>query len=178
MLGLARGSFLFFSRARIRCTASGALCPAPSQLGEDAVGTLPRKGTVKAMKGSKNGGWRIYLTGLLVEAITLVLSSLVAAALAYASSDSTRVVGMYSLASLIISAAIGGVLTARLAGEGGVRIVALASLTVVMVMLLCAVIVGGGSPRLSALMNYICYLGVSVGAAHLARPRKKRHKRR
>jgi peptidoglycan/LPS O-acetylase OafA/YrhL len=130
------------------------------------------------MKGSKNGGVRTFILGAGTAAVALLVCSLIAAAIAYSDSDPTGKIGIYSLAALIISAAIGGSVTSRLTGDGGVRYAALTSLTVVMVMLLCAVITGGGSPKLSALMNYLCYLGVSVGAAHLARPRKRRHKRR
>ena len=156
MLGLARGSFLFSPAQEYR----------------------RERGTVKIMKGSKNGRVRIFLIALAVSAGALLVTSLTAAAIAYASPDPTGVVGIYSLVALIVSAAISGALTARLASEGRVRLAALTSLTVVMVMLLTAVIVGGGTPKLSSLMNYLCYLGVSVAAAYLARPRKRRHKRR
>ena len=125
----------------------------------------------------KTGNKYVYLKGLLISVIMLPLFSLLAAFIAYSGEDPTGVIGTYSLIALLLSAAVSGFITSKMKGEGGWRTVLLTALTVVLIMLIAAVIITGGTPEISALMNYLCYIGISVLSGYLALPRKK-HRRR
>ena len=113
------------------------------------------------------------LSLLLVPAFALI-----GAALASASNDPTAKVGLYSLLSLLLAAAVCGFIVSRLSAESGIKIALLCALAVVMIMLLISVIVTGGAPSASALLNYGCYLGVYALTAILGKRRGGKRRRR
>ncbi|MBQ8528881.1 MAG: hypothetical protein IJ459_04005 [Clostridia bacterium] len=119
-----------------------------------------------------------FLPCLGLSLLSVPVFTLIGAALASASEDPTAKVGLYSLLSLLLAAAVGGFIVSRLSGEGGIKIALLCALAVVMVMLLISVIVTGGAPSVSALMNYGCYLGVYALAAILGKRRGGKRRRR
>ncbi len=132
---------------------------------------------VKGRRASGVGKPGSFLICLGVSGGTILLLSMVGAAIAAALDDPTGNLGLISLAVMLISAAVSGVFSTRMKGEGGLPFSALVALTVVLIMLLINVIVCAGKVSLGAFMNYLCYLGVAVMAAFLGKKRDK-HRRR
>ena len=130
-------------------------------------------------KKIKDSILKSYFTALGISVLTLLACAFVMAIIIYSGDDPTGGVGVASLAALLCSAAVSGVIISRFKGDGGTKIAALASLTLVFVMLIICMILGGGKALPSALMNYGCYVGASLFAAYLGRKRGgKRRKRR
>ena len=125
----------------------------------------------------ETGSLGIFLFGIIGSALLIVLLSFVMAIIANSSDDPTSKIGIYSLLTLLISAAISGVAISRIKGEGGFGVAALTALTVALIMTFIGIIMSGGRLTLGCFMNYGCYLGVSVMFAYLGRKKEKRHKR-
>ncbi len=121
---------------------------------------------------------RSFLICLGVSGGVIVLLSVVGALVASGLEDPTGNLGLISLAVMLISAAITGIICTRIKGDGGVGFSALVALAVVLVMLLINVIICAGKVSLGAFMNYICFIGVAVGAAFLGKKRERRGHRK
>ena len=121
---------------------------------------------------------RAYLAGLLISVGVLVITSLVMSALAYSSPDPTGKIGIYSLVSLILSAAISGFMVSRFFSDGGIGIALLTSFSVVLILMLFGVIIGGGRLGGGAFMNYLSYFGVALLFTIFGKKRERRHRRR
>jgi len=127
---------------------------------------------LKGKKYIKSDGAIKFLICFGFSAAMIILCSFIMALIASASGDPTRMVGIYSLVAMIVSAALGGIFSGRMRGDGGTVYALLVALAVVIIMLLIALIVRGGKVGGSAFMNYGCYLGVSTLAAILGKKRK------
>ena len=127
---------------------------------------------------AKSDGRLMYPKGLAISAGALALTSLIAAVVVSYTDDPTRIVGICSLAAMIAAALITGFSVSKMGG--GIKCSALVSLTAVMTMLLASVLVGGGTPPYSALMNYLSYFGASLVGGYAAisgnGKRKRRHR--
>ncbi len=130
----------------------------------------------KAAFTKTNGGF--FLVSLALSVVLLLAVSLASAAIAYSSDDPTGKIGIYSLVSLIISAAACGFGVSRFKGEGGIAMAALVALSISLLMMTLGAILGGGRLGGSAVMNYLCYFGVAVIFSVLGKKREKRHRRR
>ena len=125
-----------------------------------------------------SGGGKFFLISLALSLGILLVTSLVMSAIAYSSPDPTGKIGIYSLVSLIVSAAVSGFLISRLSGSGSVGMAALTSLATVLVLILFGAIASGGKLGVSALMNYLCYFGVALLFSLFGKKRERRHRRR
>lgn len=119
-----------------------------------------------------------FLVCLAISILVILLLSMISAIILGTLDDPTSLVGLFSLGSMLISAAISGVVCSRLKGDGGLSFATLVALAMVLVMLLINVILCGGRVSGGAFMNYGCYMGVSALSAFLSRKRigHKRHK--
>lgn len=127
------------------------------------------------LKGKKyiktDGGAVKFLICFGFSAVVIIVCSFITSLIAGSAKDPTGMIGIYSLAAMLISAAAGGVFSGRMHGDGGTVYAALVALAVVLVMLLIAVIICGGRVSAGAFMNYGCYLGVSTLSAFLGKKR-------
>ena len=119
-----------------------------------------------------------FLSCLAVSALIIIFLSLIFAIVANTLEDPTGNLGIFSFAVLIIGAAAGGFISAKMKKEGAVVFSSLVALTLTLIMLVICLITDGGV-NLSALMNYLCYIGVaSLGATVGAKEgRHKHHKK-
>lgn len=107
-----------------------------------------------------------------------VIVAFILALVANSSANSTENIPLFALVTLVISAAVSGVVISRMKGSGGVKFSALVSLAFVLILLLISVIVGKGSVAPSAFMNYASFLGVCVLSAYLTRKRGRTQRKR
>ena len=108
-----------------------------------------------------------------------MICALIAAVIAYSSDDPTKSVAPSALATLAVSAAVSGIVISRMKGEGGVKLSGIASITLILLLFITALISGKGIVGPSAFMNYACYIGVSLLSAYIGRKKEGvRRKRR
>ncbi len=119
-----------------------------------------------------------YLICLGFSALIIILTSLIFSLIANSSSDPTKNLGIFSLATLLISAILGGFFTSKLGRGESIGYSLLVALSVVLIMLISCIILGKGKISGSAFMNYGCYLGVYAMASLLGKRggRRRRHR--
>ena len=128
----------------------------------------------KQTKTDGRGG--LFLMSLGISLGILLAASLIMSAVAYSSADPTGKIGIYSLVSLIVSAALAGFIASRLSDSVGLS--TLTALATVLILILVGAVISGGKLGLGALMNYLCYFGVATLFSLFAKKRVRRHKRR
>lgn len=121
---------------------------------------------------------RLFLIGLGISLGTLFGVSLIMSAIAYSSPDPTGKIGIFSLVSLIISSLIAGLLHRRLYRGRGMGMGALTALATTLIMLIFGAIISGGHLGLSAVMNYLSYLGIGLLSALIPHREGGKRKRR
>ena len=89
----------------------------------------------------------------------IFILSLISAMIVISLDDPTAKLGIFSLVTMLLSAAVGGFFSSKIRGGMSLGYSALVSLSVVLVMLLMNVIMSGGQVSLGAFMNYGCYMG-------------------
>ena len=129
----------------------------------------------KGKRFSIKGNWAVeFLISFAISVLAILLISFAFALVANGLEDSTGNLGIFSLVSLLLGAAIGGFASSKIKKDGALVFSALVALAVVLIMLIiCAIMsgkIGGG-----AFMNYGCYMGVAVFSAFLG-SREKKHK--
>ena len=115
---------------------------------------------------------------LIINVLTLGLVSLFMAIIAYSGDDPSEAASLYSLISIVVSAAVSGYATARLSGEKGFVTALIAAFTFSLILLAAGLIVGGGKLFGGSFMNYGCYLGTSALFSVLGSKKRGRRKRR
>ena len=133
------------------------------------------KGKTKVKEPSRA---RLFLIGLGISLGTLFGVSLIMSAIAYSSPDPTGKIGIFSLVSLIISSLIAGLLHRRLYRGRGMGMGALTALATTLIMLIFGAIISGGHLGLSAVMNYLSYLGIGLLSALIPHREGGKRKRR
>ena len=118
------------------------------------------------------GGFLLYFA---LSLLTIIGLSLISTVILGTLDDPTRCIGIFSLGTLLISAVVCGVICGR--RFEGLKHPLLISLSVVLIMLLCGVIISGGKLTWGAFMNYGCYIGAYVLSAFLGKKRA-RHRHR
>ena len=127
----------------------------------------------------ENGGIGIrFLICFGISVISILVTALIAALIVARLDDPTAKLGIFSLIAMLISAAISGVITTRVAGDGGTRFALLVALAVVLIMLLINVICYGGKVSGGAFMNYGCYLSVAALCAFIGKKTGRRPRNR
>ena len=120
-----------------------------------------------------------FLICLGFSAILLLLVSFIMALVAVSTENPGGVVGIFALASMLVSAIAGGIFSAKMNHGATLLQNALVPLALVLIMLLIAVIMTGGKVSGGAFMNYGCYLGVFILSVVFGKrePKRHRHKR-
>lgn len=130
----------------------------------------------KGKRINDGGIMKSFIISFCLSFLIILLLSLLSALIAGSLDDPGKVIGLFSLGSLLVSAAVSGVVSSRIKGEGGLKFAILVALAVVLIMLLINVIVCSGKVSGGSFMNYGCYMGVAALSAFLGRKRD-RHKR-
>ena len=118
----------------------------------------------------------VLLSDVLISILLLLVLSFAAAIISSASENSTAGLSTYSLLTLLISSLISGFISAKRSdGFGSAATSVLVSAAVIM---LVGLIAGGGKLSLSAVMNYLCYFGVGMAGAFIARRRASKGRRK
>ena len=132
----------------------------------------------KAKATIKDGLAKCFIICFAISGLLIILFSLFSAFIVGALDDPTKSIGLFSLAAMILSAIVSGIICARIRAEGEIRFSCLVGLAVVLAMLLINVIISKGKVSLGAFMNYGCYLGAFTLSALLGRRRvNHRHHR-
>ena len=131
------------------------------------------------MSKVKAGGiGRCYIICFALCSVIILGISMIMAAVALATKDPTSLIGIFSLSALVLSAAGGGFITAKLNPTEKIGFPLTVCLGLTMVMLLIGVITSGGHTSLGALMNYLCYFGIFALLSYLGGRGGKRHNRK
>jgi len=138
--------------------------------------TARKGGFEKRRQRDGANGFGRYFLCLLFSFAILTAVSLLASAACYLTSNPIESVGIFSLVAVVLSAAVTGGTISVYHGTGGFKLALLSAFGTVLIMLAIAAICSGGKPAASALMNYICYVGVTLPSAYLMRPRERRHR--
>lgn len=118
-----------------------------------------------------------FMKCAIICALTLPVLSFMGALIANALVDPTASIGVASLVSLILSAALCGGICIRIT-DGKMKVPLLSALFVTLVMMLIGLIVNRGALPSSAIMNYICYFGVFALSSLALRGRGTRKMRK
>ena len=119
------------------------------------------------------GGFRGFLIGIGICIIILLICAFIMAIALTGTSNSSAKINVYSLAALIIAAALSGAVNSRLKGEGGVLHAFLTSLSTAVLMLAIGLIISAGRLSCGSFMNYACYIGVSTLTGYLGRKKER-----
>jgi len=115
--------------------------------------------------------------GISLSALVLIIVSLLFSAVLSMTENPIGSIGLSSLAALLISGVLSGIIISRRMGEGGFPSSVVTSLIFTLIMLAAALIASGGKLSGGMLMNSGCYLGVAAVAAFLGRKRDRRRRR-
>lgn len=105
-----------------------------------------------------------------------LVAAAISAIAAYAMSDPSGAVGMLALCSLILSGVVGGIISARVGGEG-IGFSLLASLSVALASMILSLIFSG-SVTLGGFMNALTYMGGGAVGGFIGTRRVGKRKRR
>ena len=131
----------------------------------------------KRFLSKENPVLKVFLC-MAISALSIILLSLAFAFVANISKDPTGNLGLFSLAALIISGAIGGFTSAKIKKDSAVIFSALIAVGMALIMMILCVIINGKVSG-GSLMNYLCYIGVStVFSVWGSKEKKHRHRKR
>ena len=126
----------------------------------------------------KNNFWAVLLICLAISVLCILSVSFIFALISSTSNDPTGSLGIFSLSALLISGAVSGFISGKIKKEGGIGFSALMALATTLIMLIFCIIISGKVSG-GAIMNYVCYIGVSTLMGFLATRKtgRARHKR-
>ncbi len=117
------------------------------------------------------------LIGLIKAVLSLALLSVVGGVILYMSDNPMGMVDIASLAVLLLSGALSGYIISRGAQERKLATVLLAALLLSLCFIFIGLIISGGEVSWRAVLNYICYTGVSLLFGLLGKKEKRRARR-
>ena len=129
----------------------------------------------------RNGNFKIGLPGqialgaLYSLAVTVVMA-LAVSALSLLGKNPISTVGIMTIVIIVLSGVVSGVSLSRFFKENGLKMTALSSLLLSVIVLMLGLIVGGGKINLKLPLNIIIFLLCALLSAYLARPRAKRRR--
>lgn len=119
---------------------------------------------------------RIFFISYAMAISVIILLSLISSLVMLSIDNPTGNLGIFSLCIMLLSALIGGFITAKITDEGNLRFCVLTALGVLLTMLLANVIISSGKVTAGAFMNYGCYFGVFMLSSFFALKAPKRRK--
>lgn len=117
---------------------------------------------------------RRIITGYLIYLLLFPALALIASFICYNTKDPTAKIQLFSLISLLASAAIGGLINGRMCGKDNFTSAIISCALAALTLFPLGLIAGGKASAL--LMNAGCYLPVALICSYLAIARKKKQK--
>ena len=111
-------------------------------------------------------GAGVAIGGMLVFAIVF-------GAIAMLFEDVAAKIPIFAMATVIVSAIVGGAVASRMVNDGKTSLSLLSSLMAVLVLMLIGAIVGGGALPFSVFLNFIIFVGTFTLSAYLTRKRER-----
>ena len=102
----------------------------------------------------------------------ILIFTLVFSSVALLFEDVSAVIPGFAIATVVVSAIVGGAVVTRTIGEGRLSLALLSSLMASLIFMLVGVIIGGKLP-FSVFMNFIIFVGAFTLSAYLLRKREK-----
>ena len=129
----------------------------------------------RVQKGSVG---RYFIICYIISSVMIVALSMLMSGVALMTKDPTSLIGIFSLLSLIISAALSGFANAKLNPTEKISFPLTVCLAVTMTMLFTGVILSKGHMSLGSLMNYLCYFGIYALLSYFGAKGGRKHKRK
>ena len=114
---------------------------------------------------------------IVIDAAIFLAVSLIATAIAYLGDDPTGKLGIFALATLLVSGILGGFTVSGMKSRFGSSIGA-SSIGICTALYLAAALILSGKLGLQHLLNAVCYLGSGLLCSYLGRKRGKARPRR
>lgn len=134
---------------------------------------------VKKRIKTKNRGILFgVMIGFGISVISMILLSVIASIIVYTQSDPLAIIDIVSLVVLLLSAALSGFTISKCTGEKKILVSTLSALALCLILFMVGTIATGGRATIQVLINYICYIGITVLFAWLGAREKKNRKRR
>ena len=134
---------------------------------------------MKKHHSAKNNSFRYaVLFGIITSAVSFLALSFLASALILLTRDPSRWIKPMFLTVFLVSAAIFGYVGIKRNGEYGIYPNILASVTVVGLLVLLSLIMGGGKTSLANLLSYLSYILVSVFFSFVGKIQRRKRRRR
>ena len=127
--------------------------------------TVNKRGTTTSRR--ERGAASGYLIGLAFSLAAFLIISLLFSLASFLFGNPLGIVGVASMAALVLSAAVSGIGVTKLGG--GFGRVMLTALGVVLIMLIASLTVFGGGASVSGLLNYAIYIGVTAFSAYVVK---------
>ena len=124
-----------------------------------------------------DGGAMKFFICLGVAIFSLLVVSLIMASVATFTDNPGGIIGILSLAAMLVSAVISGVAATKIKPNSSLLYAFAVAGSVIVLMLLCSVVMSGKISS-AALMNYACYLGVFVLGSVLGKKKVARRSHR
>ena len=128
-------------------------------------------------KAQKRGAARAFIICLALSILTILAISTAMTAVLMAGSDPTGKIGIFSPLTLILSAIIGGIISAKMRVGDGIGFSLTVAFAVCLVMLIFGMILSGGKIGGGAFMNYLCYFAIYSLLSYLVGRRRSVKKR-
>ena len=125
----------------------------------------------------ENNVFYSVLFGAAISLGVLAGVSLLCAIIVNMTEDPLAASNLGALISLLVSAAISGILISKRAQGSKMLIASLSSLLFCLTLLIVGLAISGGELSGRVFLNYLCYIGVALLSAKLA-TKKPRHRRR
>ena len=130
----------------------------------------------RARSKGEHGRLVSILMGAGLSLLVLIIVSLIVSAVVYMMDDPLAVIDIGSLIALLISGLISSFIISRRTREGKMLITILSSLLLVILMLIVCAIIGMGTVNPRVVLNYVCYMGVTLIGGWLGAKGKRRRR--
>lgn len=107
-------------------------------------------------------GVKLLLLGTLYMALSFFLFAIAFSFIAYSMPDPLSYIGIFSIISLMASAAVSGFIEGRIGRAKGVAYALLSSLFFSLLALLGGLIMGGGAVPVGCIINYLLYIALAT----------------
>ena len=120
----------------------------------------------------------LILIGAAICLVMLIPVSLILTVISSFLKNPTSATGIISLVCVLISAALSGLVIARISDEGRLPVSALSAVIAVSVMTVIGLLCKGGITTAGVFLNHSAYVALTVISAYFGRPRRKKRKYR
>lgn len=123
-------------------------------------------------KSNTNAISKLFISAGIAMA-SLLIFTLIFSAVALLFEDVSSVIPGFAIATIVVSAIVGGAVVTRTFGEGKISLSLLSSLLAALIFMLVGVIIGGGKLPFSVFLNFVIFVGAFTLSAYLLRKREK-----